>query len=142
MTGDQARPGPDSSAARAGDADASGTIATRTAELRARREASLAMGGGSAVAKHRESGRLPVRERLALLCGQESWFEVGGFAEPEVRRSKPVPVDAVVTGFGTLDGRRIGVIGIDATAVAAPLRRSACASRAGQSQKERLSCPY
>ena len=87
-------------------------------ELRVRREASLAMGGPAAVERHRASGRLPVRERLEALCDPGSWFEIGGLAEPEIRRSKPVPGDAVVTGFGLLDGRRIGVIGIDATAVA------------------------
>lgn len=87
-------------------------------ELRARREASLAMGGPDAIERHRASGRLPVRERLEALCDPGSWFEIGGLAEPELRRSKPVPADAVVTGFGLLDGRRIGVIGIDATAVA------------------------
>ncbi len=86
--------------------------------LRARRETALAMGGPEAVERHRASGRLPVRERLELLCDPDSWFEIGALAEPEIRRPKPVPGDAVVTGFGLLDGRRIGVIGIDATAVA------------------------
>lgn len=93
-------------------------MADKIAELRARRDASLTMGGEHALRKHRESGRIPVRERLAMLCDPESWFEIGGLAEPEIRREKPVPGDAVVTGFGTLDGRRIGVLGIDATAVA------------------------
>jgi len=86
--------------------------------LRRRREASLAMGGPEALERHRASGRLPVRERLELLCDDGSWFEIGALAEPELRRPTPVPGDAVATGFGLLDGRRIGVIGIDATAVA------------------------
>ncbi|MCD2187260.1 acyl-CoA carboxylase subunit beta [Actinomycetospora soli] len=88
------------------------------AELARRRAAAEAMGGPDALARHRASGRLPVRERVALLVDEGSWFEIGALAQPEIRREKPVPGDAVVTGFGLLDGRRVGVIGIDATAVA------------------------
>ncbi|GAA4895993.1 acyl-CoA carboxylase subunit beta [Actinomycetospora straminea] len=87
-------------------------------ELDRRRAAAEAMGGEAAIAKHRASGRMVVRDRVAALVDAGSWFEVGALAEPEIRRDKPVPGDAVVTGFGTLDGRRVGVIGIDATAVA------------------------
>jgi acetyl-CoA carboxylase carboxyltransferase component len=87
-------------------------------ELARRREAAEAMGGEQALARHRATGRMPVRERVAALVDPSTWFEIGALAEPEIRREKPVPGDAVVTGFGTLDGRRVGVIGIDATAVA------------------------
>ena len=103
--------GEDAAAGRSG-------MAAGLAELARRREAAEAMGGDAAIARHRASGRMPVRERVAALLDPESWFEIGALAQPEIRREKPVPGDAVVTGFGTLDGRRVGVIGIDATAVA------------------------
>lgn len=90
----------------------------RIAELRDRREQSRAMGGEEGLRKHRESGRLPVRDRIALLVDPDSWFEIGGLAQPERRLDRPVPGDAVVTGFGMLDGRRVGVIGIDASVLA------------------------
>ena len=76
------------------------------------------MGGPEGIAKHHASGRLTVRERLERLIDPESWFEVGLLAKPELRRPKPVPGDAVVTGYGKLDGRQVAVIGIDSSIVA------------------------
>ncbi|MEV5848563.1 carboxyl transferase domain-containing protein [Streptomyces sp. NPDC051985] len=94
------------------------TMAERIAQLRARKERALEMGGPEGLRKHRESGRLPVRERVEMLVDEGSWFEIGALALPERRTAKHVPGDAVVTGFGLLDGRRIGVIGIDASVLA------------------------
>jgi acetyl-CoA carboxylase carboxyltransferase component len=93
-------------------------MAERIVALRERRERSLEMGGLEGLRKHRESGRLPVRERIDMLVDTGTWFEIGGLALPERRTAKHVPGDAVVTGFGLLDGRRVGVIGIDASVVA------------------------
>lgn len=87
-------------------------------ELRRRREEAAQMGGPAAVEKHRASGRLPVRERVAMILDEGSWFETGALALPERRIAKKVPGDGVVTGFGRIDGRTVGVIGIDATVLA------------------------
>lgn len=94
------------------------SMADRIAVLRAKQEAARASGGPDGLRRHRESGRLPVRERIDMLVDPDTWFEIGALALPELRRAKPIPGDAVVTGFGLLDGRRIGVIGIDASVVA------------------------
>ena len=88
------------------------------AELTRRRDEALAMGGPDGIAKHHESGRLTVRERLERLIDPDSWFEVGLLAKPEHRRPKNVPGDAVVTGYGRVDGRQVAVIGIDSSIVA------------------------
>ena len=88
------------------------------AELDKRQAAARAMGGEDGLARHRASGRLPVRERIDLLVDPDSWFEIGALALPELRRERPIPGDAVVTGFATLDGRRIGVVGIDSSVLA------------------------
>jgi acetyl-CoA carboxylase carboxyltransferase component len=93
-------------------------MAELRAVLRAKQEAAYASGGSGGLRRHRESGRLPVRERIDLLVDQDSWFEIGGLALPELRCEKPIPGDAVVIGFGLLDGRRIGVIGFDSSVVA------------------------
>jgi acetyl-CoA carboxylase carboxyltransferase component len=93
-------------------------MADRIAVLRDKQEAARASGGPEGLRRHRESGRLPVRERIDMLVDPDTWFEIGALALPELRRAKPIPGDAVVTGFGLLDGRRIGVIGIDASVVA------------------------
>jgi acetyl-CoA carboxylase carboxyltransferase component len=99
-------------------AEPAGPMAERIEALRERREQALAMGGPDGLARHRASGRLPVRERIDLLVDAGSWFEIGALALPERRTAKHVPGDAVVTGFGLLDGRRVGVIGIDASVLA------------------------
>jgi acetyl-CoA carboxylase carboxyltransferase component len=90
----------------------------KVADLRARQERALEMGGADGLEKHRASGRLPVRERVALLIDEGSWFEIGALALPEMRTARHVPGDAVVTGFATLDGRQVGVIGIDSSVLA------------------------
>lgn len=98
---------------------ASGEVmADRIAVLRDKQDAAHASGGPEGLRRHRESGRLPVRERIDMLVDADSWFEIGALALPELRREKPIPGDAVVTGFGLLDGRRVGVIGIDSSVVA------------------------
>ena len=94
------------------------TMAHRIAELRSRQAKALEMGGEEGLRKHRESGRLPVRERISLLIDEGSWFEIGALALPEMRTGKHVPGDAVVTGFAKLDGRHIGVVGIDSSVLA------------------------
>jgi acetyl-CoA carboxylase carboxyltransferase component len=94
------------------------TMADRIAELRERQSRALEMGGEEGIKKHRASGRLPVRERVALLIDEGSWFEIGALALPQLRTARHVPGDAVVTGFATLDGRQVGVIGIDSSVLA------------------------
>jgi len=90
----------------------------RIEDLHRRQARALEMGGPEAIERHRQSGRLPVRERVALLIDEGAWFEIGALALPELRADKHIPGDAVVTGFAKLDGRLIGVIGIDSTVVA------------------------
>lgn len=94
------------------------TMADKLAELRARQARAREMGGEEGLRRHRESGRLPVRERVEMLIDAGSWFEIGALGLPEMRTGRHVPGDAVVTGFARLDGRRIGVVGIDSSVLA------------------------
>src|SRR5690554_5119294 len=94
------------------------TMKGLVAGLRERQARALEMGGEDGLRRHRESGRLPVRERVAMLIDEGTWFEIGALGLPELRREKHVPGDAVVTGFARLDGRRIGVVGIDSSVIA------------------------
>lgn len=93
-------------------------MSTLVDELRQRQARALEMGGEEGLKKHRESGRLPVRERVELMIDVGSWFEIGSLALPELRTSKHIPGDAVVTGFARVDGRQVGLIGIDSSVVA------------------------
>jgi acetyl-CoA carboxylase carboxyltransferase component len=97
---------------------ASRTMSGLLAELQQRRADALAMGGSDRVARHRASGRLTVRERVDRLLDPGSFYEIGLLALPERRRDDPVPGDGVVTGFGRIDGRKVCLIGIDATVMA------------------------
>lgn len=87
-------------------------------ELRQRRAEGRAMGGVEGIAKHHASGRLTIRERIQRLVDGNSFHEIGVLAKPELRREKPIPGDAVVTGYAKLLGRNVGLIGIDSSVVA------------------------
>lgn len=97
---------------------APGAMQNLVEELSERKSRALEMGGPDAVAKHHATGRLTVRERIDLLVDSGTWFEVGALALSEIRRDRPVPGDGVVTGFGEMQGRPVGVIGIDASVLA------------------------
>lgn len=76
----------------------------------------VAQGGGAAAAeKHRSRGKLPVRERIELLCDKGTPFlEVGQFAAHEVYEDK-IAAAGMVTGIGRIEGRLCMVVANDAT---------------------------
>lgn len=94
------------------------TAAEPLERLRAHRRRNLTMGGAERVDRHHASGRLTVRERIDLLLDRGSWFELGLLADAQLRRETPVPADAMVTGWGRVNGCRVCVLGIDATVLA------------------------
>src|SRR5262245_11924224 len=59
------------------------TMSDPIAESRRRHAEALEMGAAQAVDRHSASGRLPVRERIALLTDEGSWFEPGALPQPE-----------------------------------------------------------
>jgi acetyl-CoA carboxylase carboxyltransferase component len=87
-------------------------------ELNRRRDLALAMGGDERIARHHDSGRLTARRRIEELVDPGSWFEIGLLAEPEYRRERPAPADAIVAGFARVDGRKVCVLAVDATVLA------------------------
>ena len=75
-----------------------------------------AMGGPAKLARRKQSGLLDVRERIDRLLDPGSFRESGLFGVsyiPEMRES--TPCDGKVTGFGKVEGRRVGVVGYDFT---------------------------
>jgi acetyl-CoA carboxylase carboxyltransferase component len=88
------------------------------AELERRRAAALAMGGQERIDRHHESGRLTARERIDALVDAGSFYELGLLAEPEHRREKPAPADAIVAGLARVDGRKVCLLAVDATVLA------------------------
>lgn len=96
------------------------TMRERVAELERRREAAREMGGAEKVAKHHERGKLTARERFALFFDHGDFVEVGlhgtqmGVAAGPDGSDKP-PADAVVCGFGRVDGRVVCAAAYDFT---------------------------
>jgi hypothetical protein len=81
-------------------------------ELAARKARAAEMGGAERIAKQHARGKLTARERLALL------FDEGRFDELAILGKQPgvdSPADAVVVGFGQVDGRPVGVAAYDFT---------------------------
>ena len=75
------------------------------------REKALA-GGTRYLPKLREQNKLTVRERLDLLLDEGSWVEDGLFANV---LADDLPADGVVTGMGTIGGRKVAVMANDPT---------------------------
>ncbi|MFL5726002.1 MAG: carboxyl transferase domain-containing protein [Chloroflexota bacterium] len=88
------------------------------ADLRARQARVSERGAGGderAIARHRERGKLPVRERIdRLLDPDSSFLELSPLAANGLYDDE-APSAGIVTGIGTVEGSRVVVIGNDAT---------------------------
>jgi 3-methylcrotonyl-CoA carboxylase beta subunit/propionyl-CoA carboxylase len=88
---------------------------TLLAELQARLEQVRQGGGARYVERHREQGKLPVRERIEKLLDSGSPFlELSPLAGWDMYQND-APAAGVVTGVGRVSGREVLVIGNDAT---------------------------
>ncbi|MBI2287547.1 MAG: acyl-CoA carboxylase subunit beta [Chloroflexi bacterium] len=78
------------------------------AELGKRRGKMEAMGGKERVAAQQQKGKLTARERIDALLDKSTFREVGMFARSRGAASYgEVPADAVITGYGKIDGRKV-----------------------------------
>src|SRR2546423_5600111 len=95
------------------------TLAERIQELRTRKKDVLLGGGAEAIDKQHGRGKLTARERIELLLDAGSFVETDPLARHRVRdfdldRKRPYG-DGVVTGWGTIDGRKVFVFSQDFT---------------------------
>jgi propionyl-CoA carboxylase beta chain len=95
------------------------TVEERIAQLRKRKAALLDGARKEAVRKQHEKGKLTARERVELLLDPGSFQETDPFAVHRTHdfgmdRNRP-PGDGVITGYGTIDGRRTFVASQDFT---------------------------
>jgi len=91
------------------------TMRDRVEELLARRAKAREMGGEAKVAKHHERGKLTARERMALLFDGGDFVEIGIHGTEMGPGAEPVPADAVVCGWGKVDGRHVAAAAYDFT---------------------------
>ncbi len=84
-------------------------------ELRARLLATRTGGGEEAVRRHREQGKLPVRERVERLLDPGTPFlEIGALAGFGMHEGQ-APAAGLVCGIGRVRGREVVVVANDAT---------------------------
>src|SRR6478735_1048002 len=86
-------------------------IEERLEQLAALREQALHAGSPAAVERQHERGKLTVRERIDLLHDPGSFVELDMLARHRahgfgIENSRPL-TDGVVTGWGTIDGRKV-----------------------------------
>jgi acetyl-CoA carboxylase carboxyltransferase component len=92
----------------------------RVAELEEKRKKAREMGGADKVEKQHGRGKLSARERLHAFFDDGAFFEVGmhgtqmGLAAGPDGNDKP-PADAVVCGFGKVEGRMVCAAAYDFT---------------------------
>jgi acetyl-CoA/propionyl-CoA carboxylase carboxyl transferase subunit len=95
------------------------TVEERIEELRRRRKATLTPGGRDAAKRQHDRGKLTARERLETLMDRNSFVETDPFAIHRAHDfgmdKKRPPGDGIVTGFGTIDGRKVFVASQDFT---------------------------
>ncbi len=99
--------------------DRSGTTAGKIEQLQELREEARHAGSEKAVARQREQGKLLARERAEKLLDPGSFVELDRYvrhreAEFGMRDRRPYG-DAVVTGYGTIIGRKVCVFSQDFT---------------------------
>jgi len=85
---------------------------------RRRREAELG-GGKERIERQHEKGKLTARERIEYLLDDGTFEEIDPFVEHRAQSfgmdEKEFPGDAVVTGYGDVDGRKVFVFAHDFT---------------------------
>jgi acetyl-CoA carboxylase carboxyltransferase component len=85
------------------------------AELKERRAAAREGGGARYLDRHRQQGKLPVRERLDLLLDPSSPFlELSPLAAWDLY-DNDAPAAGIVTGIGRVAGRDVVIVANDAT---------------------------
>ena len=96
------------------------TTKDRLEELERRRTEAAHGGGDEAIAKQHDRGKLTARERVDLLVDDGSFVETDAFAVHRATgfglEDRKILGDGVVTGHGTIDGRRVCVFSQDFTA--------------------------
>ena len=99
------------------------TLDDLAADLAARRERAMRMGGEESIAKQHGRDKLTARERIDLLFDAGTFIELGLLAHQHslhVATTDPerTPADGVVTGEGLVDGRRVYCAAYDFTVMA------------------------
>jgi acetyl-CoA carboxylase carboxyltransferase component len=94
------------------------TIEERLEQLAARKQRALHAGSERAVERQHSRGKMTARERIDYLLDEGSFQELDMLARSRMAglsEDKRPYTDGVVTGFGTIDGRRVCIFSQDPT---------------------------
>ena len=88
-------------------------------EMEQRKQKARAQGGPGKIGKQHEKGRLTARERVGALLDEGSFLELGALCTSDTPGMEDkTPADGLILGYGTVDGRRVGVFANDFTVLA------------------------
>jgi propionyl-CoA carboxylase beta chain len=97
-------------------------------QLDLKREGARGGGGAKRIAAQHGKGKLTARERLEILLDEDSFEEWDMFVEHRCSEfgmdEQKIPGDGVVTGYGTIEGRRVFVFSQDFTVFGGSLSES------------------
>ena len=88
--------------------------------LKERRVKAAEMGGSDRVATQKKKGKLTARERIAALLDEGSFRETGLFAKSRGTITD-IAADAVITGYGSIDGKKVYIYSQDFTSTGGTL---------------------
>ena len=93
--------------------------------LKSKRMNALLGGGQEKAAKQKAMGKMTARERIAYLCDPSSFMEIGTFVRHNCQdfsmADECFEGDGVVTGIGTIEGRKVCVYAQDFTVMGGSL---------------------
>ena len=94
-------------------------MAQRLSDLAARKDQARTAGGEPALERHRAKGKLTARERIEYLLDEDSFQELDMLTRHiasgmGLEENRPY-TDGVITGYGTIDGRKVCVYSQDFT---------------------------
>jgi acetyl-CoA carboxylase carboxyltransferase component len=94
-------------------------MSERLVDLENRRHEARNAGSEKSVAKHHAKGKMTARERVEYLLDEDSFVELDMLARHRahgmgIEETRPY-TDGVITGFGTVDGRKVCVFSQDFT---------------------------
>jgi len=88
-------------------------------DLKQRKEKALQQGGPEKVRTQHHKGIWTARERIERLLDKDTFFEFGMHACSDMPGMKEkTPADSLITGYGNIGGRRVGIIASDFTVLA------------------------
>ena len=94
--------------------------------LKKNRQLHKAGGGSAKMERQHASGKLTVWERISILLDENSFVELNGCMETDrsassIGKNAVFPGDGVITGWGTIDGRKVCVAAEDFTVIGGTL---------------------